>query len=89
MNDFGLSTRRKKNLQQAQFIRIVSIIVFIMYVKWYLMSSTIFNRRQLKDKKMNKKRLRIANLEMLIKESDVKCKNELRMNRHTFDVLCG
>ena len=38
--------------------------------------------------KMNKKRLRIANLEMLIKESDVKCKNELHMNRYTFDVLC-
>ena len=37
---------------------------------------------------MNKKILRIANLEMLIKESDVMCKNKLRMNRHTFDVLC-
>ena len=52
------------------------------------MSSIIFNGQQLKDKKKHKKRLRIANLEMLIRESDVTCKNKLRMNRHTFDMLC-
>ncbi|XP_048493239.1 protein ALP1-like [Beta vulgaris subsp. vulgaris] len=25
---------------------------------------------------------------MLVRESDVKCKNELRVNRHTFNVIC-
>ena len=46
-----------------------------------------FNGWQLRDKKKNKKKLRIINLEMLIRDSNVMCKNERSMDKHTFNVL--
>ncbi|KAH6836367.1 hypothetical protein C2S53_011227 [Perilla frutescens var. hirtella] len=36
----------------------------------------------------DKIRHRLVNINRLIRESDVICKNELRVNRHTFGVLC-
>ncbi|XP_050214811.2 uncharacterized protein LOC126665926 [Mercurialis annua] len=67
---------------------IIITVVFTMYVNWYMMGATIFSRRQLRDKKKDRKRHRFENICRLIKDSDDMCKSELRMDRRTFFILC-
>ncbi|GAB4829638.1 hypothetical protein Ancab_040643 [Ancistrocladus abbreviatus] len=88
MARFGLSLRRRRELQLLQYIIIMINIVVLMYVMWRLRGITLFNRLQLKEEKKNRRRIRIDNLYGIITDSDRNCQNELRMNRHTFGVLC-
>ena len=63
-------------------------------MKLIMIVATRFREQALQIKEVqlqqkDKKNLhRLANLNRLIRESDVICKNELRVNRQTFGVLC-
>ncbi|GAB4855591.1 hypothetical protein Ancab_039775 [Ancistrocladus abbreviatus] len=80
--------RRRRKLQQLQLIMIMVNVVLMMYLMWYMMSITVIRSVQLEERTRSKKRLRAEILDRLIRESDVSCRNELRMNRYTFNVLC-
>ena len=63
-------------------------MMLMMYLIWYMMGITVIRSIGLDERKKSKKKLRCQILSGLVKESDVYCRNELRMNRHTFHVLC-
>ena len=92
MTHFGLSLRKRKLHVQIIIIIIIIIIIvnamLMMYLMWYMMSIIVIRSLGLEERKRSKKRLRFKILNGLIRESNVSCKNELRMNRHTFNVLC-
>ena len=82
------SVARKRKLKQLQLILSMINIIFMMYWIWYLMSMFTIRGVQLRERKKNKKLLRMLFLSGLYKESDVKCKSVLRVNRKTFNIIC-
>lgn len=64
------------------------IVVNLAYLMWYSMSSTLRNSRQVKINKRIKRKMRMINLNRLVRDSDVLCRNHLRMNRFAFNKLC-
>ncbi|XP_021726567.1 protein ALP1-like isoform X1 [Chenopodium quinoa] len=79
---------RKKKLKQIQLVISMVIIILMMYWMWHMMCVVTIRGVQLKERKRNKKLLRMLVLRGLYRESDVKCKSELRVNRRTFNIIC-
>ena len=59
-------------------------IAFIMYLVLHTLGISMHSIHRMRDKK----RRRQDNLNALINDGDIACKNELRMNRKTFYTLC-
>jgi len=53
-----------------------------------MIAITIHKTEKVKLSCGEKKHPRLVNLNNLIRDSDVTCKSEFRMNRHTFNILC-
>ncbi|XP_021771781.1 protein ALP1-like [Chenopodium quinoa] len=64
------------------------IVVFMLFWIWYLMSVVTIRGAQINERKRNRKLLRSLFLSHLIRQSDVSCKSELRVNRRTFNIIC-
>lgn len=79
---------RKKKLKQIQLVIAMVIIMLMMYWMWYIICVVTIRGVQIKERKRNKKLLRMLVLRGLYRESDVKCKSELRVNRRTFNIIC-
>lgn len=86
MDSCGLSLIRRRKRQTELLVTLLVIIniVIIMYLILRTLGVTLHRIHLHGDKK----RRRLENLNSMIRESDVACKNELRMNRKTFYVLC-
>nr|XP_017250751.1 PREDICTED: uncharacterized protein LOC108221380 [Daucus carota subsp. sativus] len=80
-------TRRSRVLLKLQ-VNIMIIKFFVIFVPWYLMGITLLSESYFRKRTRDKMIHRLANLNSLIKDSDIGCINELRMNRSTFNVLC-
>ena len=48
-----------------------------------------YQRQTLMERPANREFLRVQNLNRLIYGSDIACMEQLRMNRHTFTMLCS
>jgi len=85
-----LLVRERKRTQVQLLVTIVLIInvVTLMIFMLFIMGIVIHETRPMKYSNRERKRRRIEKLNMLIKDSDVACKSELRMDRRTFYVLC-
>ena len=83
-----LSVWRKRSLRQLQLVILNVIITLMMYWVWYMMSVTTIRGVKLIEKRRDRERLRLIFMYRLINESDIHCKNELRVNRKTFGVIC-
>lgn len=86
MDEHGLSLVRRKRRHVELLITLLVIInsVISMYLLLRTTNRTL-HRIQLD---RDKKRRRLYNLNALIKDSDVACRSELRVNRRTFFILC-
>lgn len=82
------SIRRIRRLEQLQLVIVMVVVVLMMYWVWHKISTATLKGIQLRSRKSNKKRLRLMVLGALIRESDVSCRNELRVNQATFDIIC-
>jgi len=85
-----LLIRKRKKMQLELLITIVVVlnVLMLLIFVWSMMGELIHKAQRLKYTKRDKKRRRLNNLNALITKSDVGCRSELRMNRHTFYILC-
>jgi len=85
-----LVVRKRKKMQLQLIVTIIFVMnaVLLVILIWFMMAIVIHETQKVKMSFREKKRRRLVNLNNLIKDSDVTCKSELRMNRHTFYVLC-
>ncbi|KAH6770431.1 hypothetical protein C2S52_015234 [Perilla frutescens var. hirtella] len=81
------SIRMKKERQEHIQLTIILVVKLIVIVTTMIREQT-YQIKEVSMQSRDKIRHRLANLSRLIRESDVICKNELRVNRHTFGVLC-
>ncbi|XP_021748661.1 uncharacterized protein LOC110714454 [Chenopodium quinoa] len=87
MESCGLSLLRKKRKRQTELLISLIVIINFMILMYFVLRSlgvTLHKIQRIRDKKRN----RLVNLNSLIRDSDVACRSELRMNKHTFGVLC-
>lgn len=82
----GLALIRRNRKQRELLVTLLVIIntAITMYLMLRRIGVTIRTIHLKKDKK----RHRLDNLNTLIRDSDVTCRSELRMNRRTFSALC-
>lgn len=80
--------KRKRKLQQLQLVYVMVSVLTMMYLRWGIMRTTVIRSMDPEGQKRSKKRLRHEMLRKLTRESDVSCRKELGLDRHTFDVLC-
>lgn len=80
--------RRMERSRQLHVIYAIVRALMLLYYLWYMMSTSAIRTIELKEKKKCKVGLRIKWLNRLIRESDVNCRNELRMSRNVFNTLC-
>nr|XP_017250299.1 PREDICTED: uncharacterized protein LOC108220916 isoform X3 [Daucus carota subsp. sativus] len=80
-------TQRRRILLKFQ-VNIMIIKFFVIFVPWYLMGITLLSESYFRKRIWDRMIHRLANLNSLIKDSDIGCINELRMNRSTVNVLC-
>ena len=81
----------EKQLQLQLIVTTVFVInVVLVVILIWLMMAIVIDKTQ-KEVKLSyraKKRRKLVNLNNPIKDSDATCKSELRMNRHTFCIIC-
>ena len=88
MDPFELnSIRRKKERKKFQSIVLVLIMRFICIII-AMLRDNISKIREVQFERKDKTRYRLEILSRIIRDNDVICKNELRVNRKTFVVLC-
>ena len=88
MNRITQSIQRKRGLKQLQLVVINVVVVLMVYWVWYTTTVATVRGIQLIQSKRDRKMLRLKVMHCLIQESDVNCKNELRVNRQTFNIIC-
>ena len=77
--------------RREQLIMILYIIVNILNMLTALCTTTRkrYQRQTLMERPANREFLRVENLNRLIYGSDIACMEQLRMDRHTFTMLCS
>ena len=80
--------RKKRQIELLLLLMVVNNVVTLMYLVMCMMGVIVYEIERLRYSKSEKKHLRQKHLDALIKDSDVVCKSELRVNRKTFYVLC-
>ncbi|XP_021732162.1 protein ANTAGONIST OF LIKE HETEROCHROMATIN PROTEIN 1-like [Chenopodium quinoa] len=80
MESCRLSLLRRKRKRQTELLVTLLVIINFMILMYFVLHKI----HRIRDKKRN----RLINLNSLIRDSDVACRSELSMNRHTFGVLC-
>jgi hypothetical protein len=87
--DFSYS-RQKKNIGNALIMSKMLLLIIIMYAMWHQMALILLqtkSRRQLTIIRRGKSQLRSEEVDRLIRDGDVACISELRMDRGTFNTL--
>ena len=87
MDECGLSLIRRKRRRQNELLTTLLVIINTTIIMYLVLRTTDISRHKIyrnRDKKCH----RVENLNALIRDSDVACRSELRMNRQTFFVLC-
>ncbi|XP_057540632.1 protein ALP1-like [Amaranthus tricolor] len=80
--------RKKRQIELLLLLLVVNNVVTLMYLVMCMMGVIVYEIERPRYSKSEKKHLRQKHLDALIKDSDIVCKSELRVNRKTFYVLC-
>ncbi|XP_057535251.1 uncharacterized protein LOC130813435 [Amaranthus tricolor] len=80
--------RKKRQIELLVLLMVVNNVVTLMYLVMCMMGVIVYEIERPRYSKSEKKHLRQKHLDALIKDSDIVCKSELRVNRKTFYVLC-
>lgn len=63
--------------------------VFMIYIVMYIIAERHYRKYKLKSQSIYDSFSRIGNFHRMVYASDVRCINSLRMDRHTFSILCS
>ena len=88
MDSYELESIRRKKERQKLIKATIAIVIKLIVVMIARVREQTPRIHELQMQQKDKNLHRLANLNRLIKDSDVICKNELRINRQTFGVLC-
>ncbi|XP_057533072.1 protein ALP1-like [Amaranthus tricolor] len=80
--------RKKRQIELLVLLMVVNNVVTLMYLVMCMMGVIVYEIERPRYSKSEKKHFRQKHLDALIKDSDIVCKSELRVNRKTFYVLC-
>lgn len=80
--------RTKKLLLMLENVKDLLNFVVMIYIIMYIIAERHYRKYRMKSKSVYNAFLRVGNFQLMVYASDVRCINELRMDRYTFNKLC-